>query len=295
MKHLNSWCMIRLIPRFSRYYQVMRHISFLSFVYHHRLWYPLLLLFRTRWFSRVMGWIFRTPMSRYLIRPLSTLYHIKLDTYKIPEGWFRTLNQFFIRESKENIRWFPETDLGSPVDGCVELFRDISVTDDFVVKWYHANLLKLFWTDIEDFIWGDVCFCRLRFSDYHRFHFLDDGEILSSTSREGPLYSVDNRVLDTGLWIHNKSHLMLIRTANFWDILWLEVGATNVGSITNHKKAGEKFSRWEEKWYFELGGSAVLLVFQKGMIQWSPTLIEKTLQKEECEVMTGAILGHSKH
>jgi phosphatidylserine decarboxylase len=66
------------------------------------------------------------------------------------------------------------------------------------------------------------------------------------------------------------------------------VGATNVGSITNHKKVGEKFSRWEEKWYFELGGSAVLLVFQKRYDSMVfETLIEKTLQKEEYEVMTG--------
>jgi hypothetical protein len=37
----------------------------------------------------------------------------------------------------------------------------------------------------------------------------------------------------------------------------------------------------------------VLLVFQKDIIQWSPLLIEKTLQKEEFEVMTGDILGQS--
>ncbi len=36
---------------------------------------------------------------------------------------------------------------------------------------------------------------------------------------------------------------MRIRTANFGEILFLEVGATNVGSITNHKKIGDTFSR----------------------------------------------------
>lgn len=92
-----------------------------------------------------------------------------------------------------------------------------------------------------------MCFCRLRFSDYHRFHFFDDGEILYSGGRDGPLYSVDQSVLDTGLWIQNKSHLMRLKTKHFGDVLWLEVGATNVGSITNHKKSGESFSRGEEK------------------------------------------------
>lgn len=273
----------------------MRHVSFLSFVYHNRLGYPLLILFRTRWFSSIMGWIFQTPLSKYLIGPLSRIYQISLDTYRVPEGGFRSLNAFFIREKKPELLVFPEKHLGSPVDGCVELFQNMSLTDDFVVKWYRTNPLKLFWPDIQDFIWGDACFCRLRFSDYHRFHFFDEGEVLSSISRDGPLYSVDNRVLDTGLWIHNKSHLMRIRTANFGEILFLEVGATNVWSITNHKKTGDTFSRWDEKWYFELGGSAVLLVFQKDMIHWSPDLIEKTLQREELEVMTGEILGQKKN
>jgi phosphatidylserine decarboxylase len=86
-----------------------------------------------------------------------------------------------------------------------------------------------------------VCFCRLRFSDYHRFHFFDDGEVLHSSGREGPLYSVDQSILDTGLWIQNKSHLMRLKTKNFGDVLWLEVGATNVGSITNHKKLVREF------------------------------------------------------
>lgn len=93
---------------------------------------------------------------------------------------------------------------------------------------------KLFGPDVTDFSGGDLLFFRLRFSDYHRFHFFDDGEILSSQARDGLLYSVDNAVLKTGLWLENKSHLMRLKTENFGEILWLEVGATNVGSITNH-------------------------------------------------------------
>lgn len=92
-----------------------------------------------------------------------------------------------------------------------------------------------------------MCFCRLRFSDYHRFHFIDDGRIMSSTDRDGPLYSVDQSVLDTGLWIHNKSHLMRLQTKHFGYLLWLEVGATNVGSIVNYKLPGDIFIRGEEK------------------------------------------------
>lgn len=242
-----------------------------------------------------MGWIFRGHFSRIFVRPLSSLYHISLDSYIIPEWWFRTLNDFFIRQKKPEFIAFSEAgSLGNPTDSCAEIFPSINVSDDFSVKGYRAKLLDIFWPDIGDFEGGDVCFCRLRFSDYHRFHFFDDGEILYSGGRDGPLYSVDQSVLDTGLWIQNKSHLMRLKTKHFGDVLWLEVGATNVGSITNHKKSGESFSRGEEKWYFELGGSAILLVFQKDAIQWSWVLLQKSLQKEEFEVHAGEIIGQRK-
>ncbi len=167
----------------------------------------------------------------------------------MPDGGFRSVNDFFTRASRPNYRMFPaeSSSLGSPVDGCVEVFQNITSTQDFFVKGYHANLEELFGPKITDFLGGDVCFCRLRFSDYHRFHFFDEGKVLSVAERSGPLYSVDNDVLDTGLWVHNKSHCMLLETLNFGEVLCLEVGATNVGSIINHKKIEDTFSRGEEK------------------------------------------------
>lgn len=287
-----STAQMNLILVYLIYYQAMSQKKwFLWFVYHHPLGYPFLFVFRTRIFSRIMGWIFRSSFSRALIRPLSSLYDISLDSYVTPEWWFRTLNDFFIRATKAEFRLFPRwLSLGSPADACVEIFPNISVSDYFFVKWYKAKFSDIFWPDIGDFAGGDVCFCRLRFSDYHRFHFFDDGEVLDSSGREGPLYSVDQSVLDTGLWIQNKSHLMKLKTKNFGEVLWLEVGATNVGCITNHKKSGENFSRWEEKWYFELGGSAILLVFQKDVIEWTNSLLQKTLWKEEYEVTAGDVI-----
>jgi phosphatidylserine decarboxylase len=231
-----------------------------------------------------------------LIRPLSHIYYISLDAYIVPNLWFQTLNDFFIRRKKTQLLSFPESSsLGSPADACVEIFSEINITAEYCIKGYRAKLIDIFWPDIADFVWGDVCFCRLRFSDYHRFHFFDDGEVLNSRGRDGPLYSVDQSILDTGLWIQNKSHFMRLKTKNFGDVLWLEVGATNVGSITNHKNIGDTFSRGDEKWYFELWGSAVLIVLQKDLIQWSDMLLQKSLQKEELEVKTGDIIGQKKN
>lgn len=145
MRQLNFSSIIRLIPSLSSYYQSMTHNKgFLGFVYHHPLGYPLLLIFRMRWFSRVMGWIFQTPFSKYLIAILSRVYQISLDSYQIPVSGFCSLNAFFTREKKKDFLIFPNLHLGSPADGCIELFRNISLVDYFSVKGYPVNPLKLF-------------------------------------------------------------------------------------------------------------------------------------------------------
>jgi phosphatidylserine decarboxylase len=86
---------------------------------------------------------------------------------------------------------------------------------------------------------------------------------------------------------------MRLRTENFGEILWLEVGATNVGSITNHLWVGEQFSRGQEKWYFWLGGSAVLVLFQQNKISLTGDITTMSKQWIETEIMTGESIGKS--
>lgn len=270
----------------------MKKKSILYHIYHHPAGYPFLCILRMRWFSRMMGWIFHTRYSRVLIAPLSLLYKIERSTYVTPYGGFLTLNDFFIRKSRTDMRRFPSIErLWSPADGCVEIFQNITPWDTFCIKGYEVDLHKVFWPKIVDFVGGDVCFIRLRFSDYHRFHFFDDCQIGTSVSRKWPLYSVDNDVLDTGLWVDNKSHCMWLLTKNFWEVLCVEFWATNVGSITNHKTVWEKAMRGEEKGYFSLGGSAMLLVFSKNTVHWREDIQSASAYHEETQVMTGEVIG----
>lgn len=267
----------------------------LNFLYFSSLGKFFLSLIRTRLFSACMGTIFQAHWSRILLPFLIKKYHIDTSTYITPSEWFMSVQDFFIRKSKTGSRTFsPENNiLCSPVDGCLEVTQNISQAWPCMVKWTLTDLKKLFGPDMADFSGGDLLFFRLRFSDYHRFHFFDNGEVLSSQARDGLLYSVDNTVLKTGLWLENKSHLMRLRTENFGEILWLEVGATNVGSITNHLWVGEQFSRGQEKWYFWLGGSAVLVLFQQNKISLADDITTMSKQWIETEVVTGESIGKS--
>ncbi len=267
--------------------------TLLHFLYFSMLGKLCLSLIRTRLFSACMGRIFRAHWSRILIPFLIQKYHIDTSTYVIPSEWFESVQDFFIRTSKTGYRTFSseKNALCSPVDGCLEVTHTISQEWACMVKWVSTNLEKLFGPDVVDFSGGNLLFFRLRFSDYHRFHFFDSGEVLSSRAREGLLYSVDNSVLKTGLWLENKSHLMRLRTENFGDILWLEVGATNVGSITNHLRVWERFTRWQEKWYFWLGGSAVLILFQQNAISIADDISRMSQQWIETAIMAGESVG----
>lgn len=53
------------------------------------------------WFSQMMGFIFTTSFSRYLIRTLASAYHISLESYEVPDAGFRSVNDFFIRRSRK--------------------------------------------------------------------------------------------------------------------------------------------------------------------------------------------------
>ena len=269
--------------------------KFLMFLYFSRIGKIILRFIRNSYFSQCMGIFFQARWSRFLIPFLIKKFTIDTSTYELPVGGFESIQSFFIRKSMKHYRIFPPEQkiLRSPVDWCLEITHNISNQSPCVVKWSPVNLHRLFGPGIADFSSGDLYFFRLRFSDYHRFHFFDDGEILSSQSREGLLYSVDNAVLKTGFWVENKSHLMRLKTENFGEILWLEVGATNVGSITNHLWVWERFSRWQEKWFFGLGGSAVLILFQKNVIRGDEDLLRMSQDSIETEIITGESIGTS--
>jgi len=62
----------------------------------------------------------------------------------------------------------------------------------------------------------------------------------------------------------------------------MEVGAMLVGRIRNHGKAA--FSRGEEKGWFELGGSTVVLLVRKGTVVIDDDIVEWSRRGVEVRV-----------
>ncbi|MDZ7543779.1 phosphatidylserine decarboxylase, partial [Clostridium perfringens] len=113
---------------------------------------------------------------------------------------------------------------------------------------------------------GSVCLVlRLCPTDYHRFHFVDNGIPLESSFIAGNYYSVNPVALERipKLYCQNKREWSIFKSDNFGDIIHIEVGATWVGTIGQTYTPNKRVIKGEEKGYFKFGGSTTILLFKK--------------------------------
>src|SRR4051812_1269900 len=147
----------------------------------------------------------------------------------------------------------------------------------------------------EPFIGGPVILARLAPVDYHHNHYPDDGITLDSDSIGGPLWTVNWHALQhqEDILFRNHRHINILKTRNFGQLAFVEVGAMSVGRIKQVHPLDTPFSRGNEKSVFKFGGSAIVVFGQPG--SWQPTadLIENTTKGRETLVRLGEVVGRS--
>ncbi|MEI6242242.1 MAG: phosphatidylserine decarboxylase [Chlamydiota bacterium] len=79
----------------------------------------------------------------------------------------------------------------------------------------------------------------------------------------------------------------------FQEVLWIEVGATNVGSIHQTFIPNQECKKGDEKGYFSFGGSTLVLLFLKDTIRFDNDLIEMSRKGIEVRGLFGQSLGVS--
>jgi phosphatidylserine decarboxylase len=83
----------------------------------------------------------------------------------------------------------------------------------------------------------------------------------------------------------------LLETKHFGKILMIEVGALFAGRICNHPV--QCFRRGEEKGYFRLGGSSILMLLQKDAVQLDEDILEYTEKGIEVKLRYREDIGTS--
>ena len=89
----------------------------------------------------------------------------------------------------------------------------------------------------------------------------------------------------------NKRTICAINTKEFDKIIMIEVGATNVGSINQTYQVNKKVNKGDEKGYFQLGASTVIILFKQNRIVLNQDITDAARQQLEIKGLMGQPLG----
>lgn len=250
------------------------------------------------WVSRLYGYFQKRKESRKKIAPFIREYEVDVSEFLDPVESFQSFNEFFTRKLKPEARPIDprQGTLILPADGRYLVFPKIEQSDGFYVKGQPFCLETLLNSSAlaRRFAGGSMAIARLCPADYHRFHFPCDAIPSRAEKIGGHFYSVNPIALRSrpSIFWENKRFLTELETERFGTILYLEVGAACVASVTQVYLPGSHVKKGEEKGFFSFGGSTLLLLFEKGRISFSKDLAENSAQGLETLGRLGQPLGH---
>lgn len=211
---------------------------------------------------------------------------------------FKTFNEFFVRELKEDARPITEGDsvITHPADACVSQFGPIEQGELIQAKGHTYTALELLGGDSElakEFDEGEFATLYLSPRDYHRVHMPCDGTLRQMIYVPGDLFSVNPLTAENvpNLFARNERVVCIFDT-EFGPMAQVLVGATIVGSIeliwagTVTPPRGNTVYRWdypaegdksvvlkkgEEMGRFKLG-STVINLFAKDSVSFDETM-----------------------
>ncbi len=252
-----------------------------------------------RWSSAFYGWLQKSSWSRFKIAPFVKKFGVDREEFLEPIESYRSFNEFFIRKLKPSARPLAQgNDIAiMPADGRCLVFDNIEKSDGFIIKGVKFSLREFILDDTlyERYKQGSMAILRLCPSDYHRFHFPFNCLPSAPKQVDGTLYSVNPVALkqDIEILTKNKREITTLQTKSFGQVLYIEVGATYVGTIHQTFIPNEPYAKGDEKGYFSFGGSCLVLLFEHGRIQFDQDLLEASQKNMETRCLLGQTLGRS--
>ncbi|KAL6515281.1 phosphatidylserine decarboxylase [Orobanche hederae] len=227
---------------------------------------------------------------------------INLSEIKHPLEYFKTFNEFFIRELRPGARPITDADCDDvavcAADCRLTAFETVADCTRLWIKGRKFSVQGLLGTELcsSAFTDGSLVMFRLAPQDYHRFHVPVSGTIEKFVEIPGCLYTVNPIAVNSkycNVFTENKRIVSLISTKEFGKVAFVAIGATMVGSITFSKKEGDFVKKGDEFGYFSFGGSTVICVFEKDTIKIDDDLLENSSRSLETLVSVGMRLGVS--
>lgn len=268
----------------------------LHFIYNGSFFSKLILFFTSRFtlFSFFYGIWQKSFFSKKKIKPFIEKFEIDSSEFEKKIEDFSSFNDFFIRKLKREKRPIDqdENHIILPADARYLIFPNVNKS--FFVKEKKFDLFSFLKDEnlAKQYEKGSLVLARLNPTDYHRFHFPIDCYPSTPKLINGYLYSVNPIAIKKNIKIfyENKRVLTSLKTKDFGNILFVAVGATNVGSIHLTFTKNNHYRKGEEMGYFSFGGSSIVLLFEKE-IAFEEDLIQNSLKGLETKCSFGEILG----
>ncbi len=260
----------------------------LKFLYHTAFGRFILLLITNKFISNIVGFFMNTSLSKPMIKKYINKYDIDMNLYK--ETGYDCFNDFFKRELKEIKRTDNVEDLISICDSKISVYK---IEKDLIlnIKNSKYTLNELIKEPVGQEYEDGICIIyRLEPKDYHHYIFNDDGILLSNKKINGKLHTVNPIVYDKyQVFTENKREVTFLKTTHLDQVIQIEVGALCVGRIKNLDV--QQFERYDEKGYFEFGGSTIIQLFKKDVVEIKEEIINATKEDIETQVTVGTVIG----
>ena len=266
--------------------------NYLLFLYNNPFGRLLLKILILPFVSKLVGKYYDSKASTRSIDKFIKDNKIDMSLYEKAE--YKSFNDFFARkkiildETSSNFR--ENNYFVSPADSRVLVYKfgeklKVNIKDSM---YDIEELTKMPKEELKDFENGNVFIFRLCVDDYHRYCFVDNGEVLKQTSINGVLHTVSPASKSYKIYKQNHRVVSLLDTNNFGKMIYVEVGALLVGKIVNHDV--QKFKKGDEKGYFKFGGSTIVII-TKDNITIDEDILENSKNEIETKVYYGEKIG----
>ncbi|CAG9939348.1 unnamed protein product [Clonostachys rosea f. rosea IK726] len=242
-----------------------------------------------------------TLESRKDIKRFVEEFGIDMNEYEPSDiNAYSTFEDFFVRAHKDGSRPIhePQNPAHAVVaaDSRVVAYESVAETKDLWIKGKNFSISTLVMdTDLgSQFDGAAVASFRLSPQDYHRYHSPVSGKIKAFRSIPGDYYQVDAIALqsDVDILTRNRRVYLVIETESFGDVLFVAIGATNVGSV-KFQQIGTNIAKGDELGHFQFGGSSIIVAFQNGRISFDQDLLDLSKQRIQVAVDMGMSLGYA--
>jgi len=183
-------------------------------------------------------------------------------------------------------------------DSRVVVYPTVSQTKALWIKGAHFTIEQLILDAELAELWSDGAIASFRLSpqDYHRYHSPCTGKVSWFKQISGDYYQVDPICVTSKVDVltRNARCCLEIESENFGKVLFVAIGATEVGTVEIHdsvRAPGTKIKKGDEIGLFQFGGSSIIVAFEKDRILFDKDLLDVSQQRIMMDVEVGMSLG----